>query len=313
MKLRIAVIAAVLTAGVAPQARAWDELGHRVVARIAWDHLTPAARQRASALLMAAPPNAGLRELLATDTRPLEVRQREWFVMASYWPDLIRSERHPGYRFAHSDWHYVNHFWEVRPDGSVRDRPDLPMAGELLTQVGRIHGELGNPAVPDSLQAVNLAWLLHLVGDAHQPLHNSARITPQDTAGDRGGNLFRLLGIYPYNNLHAVWDALMGPAFPWVQPGDRDEAEYIGRIAATIGRRWPQSRARLLADDPLAWSREGLGVAKNSAYPGWLVRDQRLPWRYNAYAWRTVESRVALAGYRLAEILNRRLGSAPGD
>jgi hypothetical protein len=290
-------------------AHAWDELGHRVVARIAWDHMTPAARQHAIRLLQAAPPNSGIAELMPA-AGTMEERQREWFVLSAVWADMIRDREHAGARYAHADWHYVNFFWEQLPDGTRRERPDLPRAGFLIDQMQRIGGTLGSATVPDSAKAIDLMWALHLAGDAHQPMHNSARITAQDTAGDRGGNGFQLRGIYPFNQLHGYWDALIGFAVPWA-PMDRTEADYVGSIAARIARDYPQERmaGRLPPGQFEQWSKEGMQIAKNHAYPSWLVRGQPAPARYRPYAWSAAEPRVALAGYRLADLLNRTLGS----
>ena len=129
---------------------AWDEVGHKVVARIAWDHMTPRAREQAVALLMAAPQDAGIRALMPGDGRPIADRQRDLFVNTSVWADLIRSRTHPGSRYAHSDWHYVNFFWEPGPNGRPRDRNDprfmsiraqilelLHFAGRVTTGAGR--------------------------------------------------------------------------------------------------------------------------------------------------------------------------------
>lgn len=311
MKIRQLLVAAVMavaaSAGWATPAHAWDELGHRVIARIAWDHMTPAARARAIELLRAAPEQSGLHLLLPRDGRPLAEREREWFVNAAVWSDLIRDRDHVGSVYAHSDWHYVNWFWEQRPDGSAVDREDLGTAGELVTQLQRMTSALDAAAVPDSAKAIDLAWTLHMVGDVHQPLHNSARVTAQDPEGDRGGNSFRLAGLYPFNNLHGYWDALVGPAFPWM-PGVRTEDDYVARIAAEIAADWPERRVRVRPGEVREWSREGLRVAQNTAFPRWLIRNEPAPRRYRAHAWEAAEVRVALAGYRLADLLNRTLG-----
>lgn len=289
-------------------AHAWDELGHRVVARIAWDHMTPAARQNAVRLLQAAPPNSGIAELMPR-TGTMEERQREWFVWAAVWSDMIRDREHPGARYAHADWHYVNFFWEQMPDGTRRDRPDLPRAGFLIDQMERIGTTLGNASVPDSARAIDLMWALHLAGDGHQPLHNNARITAQDPEGDRGGNSFRLAGLYPFNNLHAFWDGLVGASMPWAA-ADRSEADYVGSIAQRLAAEYPQSRMRgqLEPGEFEEWSREGFRIAQRVAYTG-VVRDQRAPASYRVSAWNAAEPRIALAGYRLADLLNRTLGS----
>lgn len=287
---------------------AWDELGHRVVARIAWDHMTPAARQNAIRLLQSAPPNSGIAELMPA-TGSMEERQREWFVWAAVWADMIRDREHAGARYAHADWHYVNFFWEQLPDGTRRDRPDVPRAGFLIDQMERIGQTLGNASVPDSARAIDLMWALHLGGDSHQPLHNNARITPEDPEGDRGGNSFRLAGVYPFNNLHGLWDALVGFSVPW-DAADRSEADYVGSIARRIAADYPQSslRGRIDPGDFEEWSREGFRIAQRVAYTG-ITRNGPGTLAYRRRAWDAAESRVALAGYRLADLLNRTLGS----
>jgi hypothetical protein len=311
MKLmRVAAAALAALALVTRPAYAWDELGHRVVARIAWDRMTPQARAAAVRLLAGAPANTGLRELMP-QTGTDEERGRELFVMAAVWPDLIRSRGHVGNRYAHSDWHYVDHFWEQRaPGGPAVDRPDVALDGLLLQEIPAMSQTLGSAQAGDSARAIALAWLEHLVGDAHQPLHNSSRITPQDTAGDRGGNLFQLGGLYPRSNLHAFWDSLIGFSAPWTA-GEGDEAAYVGHIAAAIEARYPPSwaRSRLLPGQPQAWSMEGYRISKQSVYPGWLVRGQAAPARYYQQSWAIAQPRLALAGYRLADLLNRALAA----
>jgi hypothetical protein len=69
---------------------AWNATGHQLVAGIAWDQMTPAARQQAITLLRAAPPDACLLDLFPTDSRPLAVREREFFMRASNWSDIVR-------------------------------------------------------------------------------------------------------------------------------------------------------------------------------------------------------------------------------
>ncbi|HET7228858.1 MAG TPA: S1/P1 nuclease [Longimicrobium sp.] len=309
MKLfRVAAAALVAVGMMSRPAYAWDELGHRVVARIAWDRMTPQARANAVRLLMAAPRNTGLGALMPAGGSEDE-RGRELFVMAAVWPDIIRGRTHVGNAYAHGDWHYVNFFWEQKtPGGPAIDRPDKGTDGHLLDQLPAQARTVGDAQASDSARAVALAWVLHLVGDAHQPLHNSARITPQDTAGDRGGNLFLLAGLYPRNNLHAWWDSLVGFSEPWTGIGD--EAAYVGSVASRIEGRFTPAWAggRLKPGDFRAWSQEGVAVARQSAYPAWLVRGQPAPARYQGVSWAAAQPRLALAGYRLADVLNRALG-----
>jgi hypothetical protein len=309
---KLILVAALLGAGLAAPAplHAWDELGHRVVARIAWDHMTPAARAKAVELLMAAPADAALLELFPRDGRPLAIRQREFFIMASVWADLIRPGRFPGApgaEYARSDWHYVNHFWEQsRPGARGVPRRDLAVAGLLVDRLREFDGPLGDDSRPAAERAVELAWVLHLVGDGHQPLHNSARITPVEPEGDRGGNLFLLHGRL---NLHSFWDRLAGPAYPWA-PGDTSSAAYVGSIADRIVAMHPRAsfEGRLHPGNPERWSLEGAEIAMRHLYPADLRRGERPPPHYVHMARRIAAERLALAGYRLADYLNRNLG-----
>jgi hypothetical protein len=173
----------------------------------------------------------------------------------------------------------------------------------------RIGQTLGSASLPDSARTIDLMWALHLAGDAHQPLHNNARITAEDPEGDRGGNSFRLAGLYPFNNLHGYWDSLIGYSVPWAAE-DRSEADYVGSIARRIAAENPQSRMRGQIDpgEYEEWSREGFRIAQRVAYTG-VTRNQAAPPSYRRSAWNAAESRVALAGYRLADLLNRTLGS----
>lgn len=307
MKLRSVLLLLALAAPAwSTPAHAWDALGHRVIARIAWDHMTPAARAEAIRLLRAAPAWSGIADIAPTEGSE-EERMREWFVRTAVWADQLRARERQAGLPATSEWHYVNRFWEQRPDGTIVDRPDVPHLGQLLVQLTRIGGELGDRSRPDSARAVDLAWALHLVGDGNQPMHNSSRINPQDPEGDRGGNDFELEGLYPFNNLHAYWDGLVGPAFPW-RAGDRTQADYIGGIAAELARRHPLSRMRpqVRPGAFAAWSLEGVRVAQNTAYD--TPRGQRPGRAYRRLAWSAAEPRVVLAGYRLADLLNRTLG-----
>lgn len=308
MKLRsVLPFLALAAAAWSTPAHAWDALGHRVVARIAWDHMTPVARAEAIRLLRAAPAWSGIGEI-APPSGSEEERMREWFVRTAVWADQLRARERAAGRASTAEWHYVNHFWEQRPDGTVLDRPDLPHLGELLVQMRRIGGALGDRTQDDTTRALDLAWALHLVGDGNQPMHNNARISARDPEGDRGGNDFELAGPYPFNNLHAYWDGLVGPAFPW-RAGDRSEADYVGGIAAELARRHPLARMRLqlLPGDFAAWSREGVRVAQSTAYT--TPRGQRPSSEYRRRAWAAAEPRIVLAGYRLADLLNRALGA----
>ncbi len=117
-------------------------------------------------------------------------------------------------KYHHSPWHYVNIFWQERRRKPV-ERRDLPIQGNLIDRLSERAALLGNPAAPAGERAVALAWFEHLVGDVHQPLHVTARITAFEQKGDAGGNGFCLGKTHPVGahecsaNLHALWDDLL--------------------------------------------------------------------------------------------------------
>lgn len=167
-------------------ANAWNETGHKVVSRIAWEYMTPQAHSKAIALLEAAPSDADLTNLLATDARLLAVREQEFFLRASTWADMMRDGKFPARRekYHKSPWHYINFFWESSPNGTPKDRNDLkPEPENIVERLQHLQSVLADTGQEQSQRAIALVWVLHLVGDIHQPLHNSARYC--DGAGGR--------------------------------------------------------------------------------------------------------------------------------
>jgi len=202
--LRVLSICGVLAVLALP-AHAWDATGHEVIARIAWDAMKPETRAKAVALLEAAPPDADLASLLPTDGRPLAVRERELVELASTWPDIVRDKNVPQRfeKYHHGTWHYINHFWEQGPNGP-RDRTDLqPDPENVVERLHHFERSLADASRPAAERAIDLAWVLHLVGDVHQFLHTSARVSPEALQGDQGGNLVK---ISDQETLHWYWD-----------------------------------------------------------------------------------------------------------
>ncbi|HEX2079159.1 MAG TPA: S1/P1 nuclease [Longimicrobium sp.] len=287
----------------ATPAFAWDEFGHVVVAAVAWDGMTPQARARAIQLLQSAPPGSGLgRGFSSGSLSPAE--QLRLFGSASHWPDDIRSPRHPGHGLHRGNRHFVNLFWEQRFDfGPVRTATRPPF-GDLLNDMPALRRDLTGSSRGDA--AIALAWIIHLVGDIHQPLHSSSRITPLDPNGDRGGNDFGLRGSP--DNLHSFWDGLITRNHR--QRSGESAQAYLQRVAGGISSRNPRSRftAELAATNPDDWARESLVLAQRSVYRNPLRRE-RLPSRaYELRALAAAEPRIALAGYRLADLLNQAIG-----
>jgi hypothetical protein len=146
---------------------------------------------------------------------------------------------------------------------------------------------------PDALKSYDLSWLLHLIGDVHQPLHCTARFSSALPNGDQGGNLVKLNGNP--NELHAFWDAAVGAS--------SDLASIVSAANSL-----PAVSAGSM--DAAAWVEESFAAAKSDIYkvpigPG--AGPFTLTPAYKAAATTLANKRIALAGARLAKLLNDEL------
>ncbi|MGL5094981.1 MAG: S1/P1 nuclease [Planctomycetia bacterium] len=180
----------------------WNEKGHMVVARLAWSRLQPDERAWVVDVLKRHP---HYDEFLAAN-RPAAFSEDEWvFLRASTWADWIKS--HHSDEYSRGEWHYIN--FPVAPDGSPIDPAEHPApASNVVAQItaSTVLVRGGNRVD----RAVHLAWLFHLVGDVHQPLHTVALFSDRFPEGDRGGNsaFYRVEG--QKIKLHSFWDGLLG-------------------------------------------------------------------------------------------------------
>jgi hypothetical protein len=290
----------------APAAFSWNAFGHMMVAAVAYEELTPAAHAKVTRLLQLNPDYAKWVSR-ATGNERDEIA----FVMAATWADAIKSERgyhnddnrpyapeasrNIGYAdtLQHRYWHYID--IPFSPDHTPLQKPITPNA---LTQIGAFRKTLSSTGASDALKSYDLVWLLHLVGDVHQPLHATSRFTRELPSGDAGGNLVTLCRKPCRNELHAFWDALPGTG--------KKPAVAIRRAA-----RLPRADARVAAiDDESKWARESWEIAQHSVYMS-PVGNGRGPYSmdgpYRSAAHTVVRQRLALAGARLAHVLNEAL------
>lgn len=291
-------------------AYAWDDFGHKLVARIAWDNMTPQARARAIAILRNAALDTGLR---GTVHGTLSTQQQiDLFVAAASWADVVRDTAQ-GLRmekYHHPYRHYVDTFWRQDTDFGPIQSVDRRPEGDLLRDAPRLQGWL--TAAGAEQRALGLAWVMHLVGDIHQPLHASGRVTALDPYGDAGGNDFKLEETNPQTHarrsLHSLWDGIMTSSIQR-QSGESDAA-LLARAAREVAGHHPRGEfsAEIGQTQFRDWAAASVGIAQRSVYAAPLVRNQAAPPAYRQAAFQAAEPRVALAGYRLADILNQALG-----
>jgi S1/P1 Nuclease len=270
----------------APLALAWGPQGHRTVGAIADRLLTPRAR-------------AVVLRLLADDRDKFgNASGRTTLEAVSVWSDEIY-----GTAAAHPHWHYDN----APVCGLVVIAAVCPDGDCASEQLKRLISVMADPQAAPRARNEALKWVVHLVGDLHQPLHAA-------DDGDRGGNAVQValagLRTRGRKSLHRAWDndfvQLALQARNGQQPpGDVDSlASAAQTLLGEAGEGNPDS-----------WASESNNLARNVAYryPGFacgappptiVVLDQA----YVTSAAALVRERLLLAGARLANLLNRRLG-----
>jgi hypothetical protein len=184
------------------QCYAWNEHGHMVVARLAWDQLFADQRAKVVAILKNHPHYTDF----LSARKPDGFTEDEWvFMRAATWSDWVRGKR----EHDRPTWHYVN-FPIVPPGSAVKVADHEPPAkqenivNQLTVCAEKI--KIGT----DVERAVNMAWLFHLVGDIHQPLHCTALFSEQFPNGDKGGNDAFIRIRSSRAKLHSMWDGLLG-------------------------------------------------------------------------------------------------------
>ncbi len=308
-RLSMLVATAALVLGASP-AYAWDDFGHRLVARIAWENMTPQARARAISILRSAAPETGLRGT-SNGTTLSPQQQMQLFVFAATWPDVVRDTTQPlrMEKYHHPTRHYLDTFWRQDTDFGPVQASTLRPEGDLLRDTPRLRQWLANGNAEE--KALALAWLMHLVGDIHQPLHASGRVTATEPCGDQGGNLFTLEEIPNANgrrrNLHSLWDGIITTTLR--RDGESADA-FLTRAEHEVTSHHPRSEfsSEINQRDFAQWAQASVAIAQHSVYRAPLVRNQAAPASYRQDAFRVAEARIALAGYRLADMLNQALG-----
>ncbi len=257
----------------------WGRQGHRLVAAIAANHLTSIGKQNVAWLL---------------DGRPL--------AEIASWADDYRTDNYQTY-----PWHYVS----IPPDVTAYDRDrDCPRqpgvaAGTgpdkwrdcIVDRILYLQGRLADVTLDRPDRATALKFLVHFVGDLHQPFHS--------IGVGRGGNDVRVSVFGTSNcstnpsfqrpcNLHAVWDDMLIDHRGW------NDSQWISALEELITRQgWQNAEP----GTPAEWAGQSLQLAKAALVPDQGTIDETYYRRHIT----AIDERLALAGVRLAALLNKSL------
>ena len=279
--LRPLVLCGLLLSLMVPMpALAWSRLGHWLIGDLAAQHLSRAARTQVA-------------QLLAGEADPT-------LAGVASWADELRDNGDADRARLTSPWHYLD-----SQDGTCRSvlPRDCPDGNCVVGAIEKQRAILADRRQPLAARREALKFLVHFIGDVHQPLHNSNH-------DDQGGNKYQVslrTAIEPteFNrknyrdgvmgtNLHSVWDFYI-----LATPGLTRE-QYAARLAPQV----PKLRTRKLGT-PLSWSQESCALIETRGiYPSGHIMDGAYLEAQRPLA----EQRITLGAARLAALLNQVLG-----
>jgi hypothetical protein len=301
------------------RALAWNDAGHMTVALLAYRHITDDGVRAKLVKTLEKHPHFDL--YLAAD-RPPGVDRDQWVIArAATWPDFVRPKKgHPRPdvdKYHHGAWHFIDAPF-VPPSEKDIDTASLePKPPHAVSVLADCVTKLKAADTSSEDRAVYLCWLLHLVGDLHQPLHASKVYSAQFPLpeGDRGGNYFFVPNSRHAPELHSYWDSLLG------QDSHFSAVDLTVENVRTASRFSRQALKQELQRQKFAeWADESHKYAVDLAYRGGKLQGvnvdhsihhsnghaqvPHLTHDYDKSAEEAALRRGALAGHRLADQLN---------
>lgn len=251
-----------LTLLCAPSAFAWGPLGHRIVARLAEAQLTPQAKAEVEKLLV--------------------VRDKRYLDQIANWPDDLR-DTDPALFRRTAKLHYIN----FHSRDCIYDPPRDCRNGKcVVAAITKYSAILTDRSNSPAKRAEALAFVVHFVGDVHQPLH-------ADYRHDAGGNDFQVRWHGHGTNLHRIWDSTM------LDDAHLSTAKYTRKLQV-------EHAPIETGGTPAEWAEESCRIDRDDGvYPSSHFIDAAYVQRERPIA----ERRLRQAGARLAALLNRDLSS----
>jgi len=231
----------------------WGQIGHYVTGQIAENHITETTA-------------AEINRVIGNET----------IAAATVWMDDIRSDSNYDHT---SDWH-----WVTIPDGMTYEESEKNPDGDIIWALEKCIAALKEGGLSEQEEYDYLKFVMHMVGDIHQPLHVG-------TGEDRGGNDVRVHWMGNNSNLHRVWDSDMINSR---QMSYTEIAMNLDVIDEEKVKKWQSATVR-------DWAKESMSY-RDDVYD--LPDDHRIGFEYRFQNYYIVQKRLVQAGVRLAGVLN---------
>ncbi len=261
------------------QAYAWSAPVHRIIAQIAYEHLQPKVRQQVITLNL----------LFAKN-----YQQSRRFETSAVWADQIIQRDITAF----NHWHYINK--PFSPDNSPL--PNIAQQN-VVWAINQSYQVLASDKPTPFEKAFFLYFLVHLVGDIHQPLHCATRVTQRHPQGDGGGNGYTINATED-KQLHRYWDNALGLYSTYPHRHAHGKQDLVTAWAKDLVARYPINnyQGQLNGLHPEQWANESYQLAIQFVYS--LPEGATPSMAYIDQGRAIAEQRIVLAGYRLAALLN---------
>ena len=261
---RTVMLAAAAALATPSAAFAWGQTGHRVIGEIAQENISGKTRAEIELIL-----------------------GEEDLAEASTWADEERSNPDDFWQREAGPYHYV-----TVPEGQTYAEVGAPVEGDALSALARFAQTVRNPNASREDKALALKFIVHIVGDVHQPLHAG-------NGDDRGGNDVKVRWFGDETNLHAVWDSRLSDS------RSLSYSEYARWLGREIG---PSDAIAWWTADPQVWIAESTQI-RDTIYPTGDQSNSSLGYAYQYEHLDTAEMRLKQGGIRLAAYLDKVFAS----
>lgn len=333
-KQAIALIGAVVFSAVSAfssSVHAWDHGGHMATASIAFaeiERARPNLIEKIGQVLLSHP-DPGPFAVAAGESSGKE-RMRQMFIECSRWPDDARFTINDRPAWHTARWPLIAEDAPPEAKAAAEARGDAP-AGQAIEALKLNFAVLSNPEAKPPERATALCWVLHLVGDIHQPMHVTDLFSKEFPSGNAAGTTVYVADPMgePTMPLHMLWDS---------NTLRSTELEEVDQHAREFVRTYPRSdlaelEAHGKPDAFQEWAQESYALAKDFAYgygietvsdpnkdldPDRLLKNMikwitegispvaeapEVPAEYWEELQRVAHRRITLAGYRLADLI----------